>query len=277
MVAVGIINFLAAGYIVLKSRKWSESEPESAKIFSLLRVCAMVFVTVAMYRSAFVSSYPDRMVWFNSILNSPFLIRCLATFAELSAVTLSAAVLLKLNRQYDLGGGMKNKGAGRLFARAPYVSVACIFTAQFFAFGGLITQYTWPFAVEEALWALAFMCFVPLVILGMRQIKAGRITQNNQKLFFRIMALWCVGYLAFQLLYALPFMYFAEIAGDALKSIPPDALRTAIFDYNETRSFEAWGGIGFMIWHSAYFSLTAWIYLFGFMAARKDSGGKFLD
>jgi len=277
MAAVGAANFLAAGYIVCKSLQWNKAEPESKKTFALLRACVMVFVSVAAYRSVFVSSYPDRLVWFDSILNSPFLIRCLATFAELSAVTTVAVVLMKLNREYDLGGKTKHKGAGKFYARAPIVSIVCIFTAQFFAFGGLITQYLSLFAVEESLWALAFLCFVPLVLLGLRRIKSGQITQSNQKLFFRVLALWCGGYLAFQIFYALPFMYFLELAGDAGKMVPPGALHAAIFDYTVTRGFHDWGGIGFMIWHSVYFSVTAWVYLFGFMAARKNSGGKFLN
>jgi len=277
MVAIGAVNFLAAGYIVCKSLKWNKAEPESAKIFSLLRVCVMVFVSVAMYRTVFVSSYPDRMVWFDSMFNSPFVIRCLATFAELSAVTIVAAALRKLHKEYDLAGTMKRKKTGALFARAPLISVACIFTAQFFAFTGLITQYVWPFAIEELLWAVAFICFVPLVLLGLGQIKSGGITKKNQTVFLRIMALWCVGYLAFQIFYALPFMYFLEIARDMGKAVPADALRTAIFGYTVKRGFQDWGGIGFIIWHSAYFSITTWIYLLAFMAARERSGGKFLN
>lgn len=267
MVGVGMVNFLAAGYIVCGSLRWSKAEPESARTFALLRVCVMVFAAVAAYRSIFVSSYPDRLVWFDSLLNSPFLIRCLAACAEMSAVTISAVALLKLDRQYGLGGK---------FAHAPYVSIACIFTAQFFAFGGLLTQYQTLFAIEEFLWTLAFLGFVPLTFRGLRQIKAGQIVQANQKVFFRVMALWCVGYLAFQICYALPFMYIMEIAGDAGRAVPPDALRAAIFDFTMTRDFNAWGGIGFMIWHSVYFAVTIWVYLFGFMAARKNSGGKFL-
>ena len=275
MAGIGAANCLAALYIVWKSLKWSRAEPESAKIFALLRACVVVFACVAAYRSVFVSSYPDRLVWFDSPLNSPFLIRCLAALAEMSAVTITAVALLRLNSQYDLGG--KAKRAGGLFARAPYVSIACIFIAQFFAFGGLITQYQTLFAIEEFLWMTAFLCFVPLTFLGLRQVKAGQIAQGNQKVFLWVMAVWCAGYLAFQIGYALPFMYIAEIVGDAGRVIPPDALRAAIYEYNMTRDFDAWGGIGFMIWHSVYFAVTIWVYLFGFMAARKQSGGKFLD
>jgi hypothetical protein len=237
----------------------------------------MIFVSVAMYRSIFVSSYPGRLVWFDTILNSPFLIRCLAAFAELSAVTAVTTVLLKLDKEYYLGASMENKKAGKLFARAPFISAACIFTAQFFAFSGLITQYISLFAVEESLWTLAFLSFVPLVFLGLRQIKSGKITQKNHKLFFRIMAVWCMGYFDFQFFYALPFMYFPEIASDAGKIVPPGALRAAIHDYTVTRGFKDWGGIGFIIWHSVYFSATAWLYLLGFMASRKDSSGKFIN
>jgi len=267
MVGIGAVNFLAAAFIVCKSLKWDKTEPESKKTFSLLRACVMAFVAVAAYRTVFVSSYPDRMVWFDSMLNSPFLIRCLATFAEMSAVTIVAVVLLRLNRQYNISGR-------KVFAKAPIVSIICIFAAQFFAFGGLVTQYHTLFGIEEFLWMFAFLCFVPLVFLGLRKIKSGEIAQGQQKLFLRIMALWLAGYLAFQIFYALPFMYFFEMAGDIGKAIPPDALRTAIFDYTVQRGFHEWGGIGFMIWHSAYFAVTTWVYLFAFMAARKTYGKK---
>jgi len=262
MVAVGMANFLAAAFIVCKSLKWSKTEPESKKTFSLLRACVVVFAAVAAYRTVFVSSYPDRMVWFDSMWNSPFLIRCLAACAEMSAVTIVAVTLLRLNRQYEISGR-------KLFSKAPIISMICIFAAQFFAFGGLVTQYTTLFGIEEFLWMFAFLCFVPLVFLGLRKIKTGGIAQGRQKLFFRVMAVWLVGYLAFQIFYALPFMYFFEMAGDIGKAVPPGALRAAIFDFTVQRGFHEWGGIGFMIWHSAYFAVTTWVYLFAFMAARK--------
>jgi len=270
MVGIGFVNLIAAVYIVCKSKRWDKAEPESAKLFRLLRICVVVFAAVAAYRTIFVSSYPDRMVWFDTILNSPFLIRCLATFAEMSAVTLAGVSLLMLNKQYGLA---KEKS---VYARAPYVSIACIFAAQFFAFAGLVTQYNTLFGIEEFLWMFAFLSFVPLVILGLKQIKAGKITQFNQTFFFWMMALWSVGYLAFQILYALPFMYFGKMFADAAVLIPPDAWRVAIFDYTVQRGFAEWGGVGFMIWHSVYFAVTIWVYLFGFMAARKRSEGKFL-
>ena len=75
------------------------------------------------------------------------------------------------------------------------------------------------------------------------------------------MAVWCAGYLLFQLGYALPFMYWANVGQDIGQAIPPNALRHAIFGYTVTRDLNTWGGLGFFIWQTGYFSLCSWMVL----------------
>jgi len=265
MVIIGILNLIIALFLFSRSLKWKATEPHNTKYFLYLRVSGLIFISVALYRTIFVSSYPDRLAWFNTILNSPFLIRCFAVFAEISFIGMIAAILLKMCRDMTPATETKDNPL-YVIKKLPFAAVGCIFIAQFFAFAGLITQYVTPFAIEESLWALAFISITPVVIAGLNK-------QNNAPKEFRafliMMAVWCCGYLIFQCFYALPFMYFAELAQDTGKTIPPDALRQAIFGYTVTRDFAAWGGTGFLVWHSGYFSLCSWMTLFFMTAPRK--------
>ena len=265
MVSIGAVNLLIALFLFFRSKKWKAAEPHNARYFLFLRVAGLVFISIALYRTVFVSSYPDRLAWFATILNSPFVIRCLAVFAEMSFIGMIAAILLKMCRDKTPAAEENGKPFGPILTKLPFVAAGCIFIAQFFAFAGLITQFMTPFAIEEAFWALAFMSITPVVMAGLKKQKNAA---KGYKAFLIVMAVWCCGYLIFQCIYALPFMYFAEIAQDVGKTVEHDAVRQAIFGYTTTRDFAAWGGIGFLIWHSGYFSLCSWMSLF-FMSAPR--------
>ena len=266
-VIISSLNFLAGLFIFFSSFKKKEGEGD-AKYRWFLRVAGLLFLSVALYRSIFVSSYPNRLAWFDTILNSPFLIRSLAFFAELSFNGMIAVILLKMHRDTAAANGGSGL-LGRAGTVLPFFSWGCIFAAQFFAFAGLITQYNTPFAIEEALWAAAYLGFFPLIIVGLRQVKRQVIREKSCKLFLILLAIWCGGYLAFQCFYALPFLYFAELSQDIGKAIPQDALQLAITGYIKTRDFDTWGGIGFFIWHSGYFSICSWLALLFMTAPRK--------
>ncbi|MDR0283468.1 MAG: hypothetical protein LBI33_01035 [Propionibacteriaceae bacterium] len=266
MIVIGAVNLIIALVIFSRSTTWQRAEPGNAAYFTFLRVAGLIFVAVALYRSIFVTSYPDRLTWFDTPFNSPFVVRCLAVFAELSFIGMIAAVLLKTISQCTPAGTTRLSG---IVTKLPLVAVGCIFLAQFFAFTGLITQYQTPFAIEESLWALAFISLTPVVIVGLRR---RRLISKSGRAFLIIMAVWCAGYLAFQCLYALPFMYFANVAQDLGRTVPANALWQAIFGYTRTRDFDTWGGIGFIIWHSGYFSLCSVMTLFFMSAPRKRVG-----
>jgi hypothetical protein len=90
-------------------------------------------------------------------------------------------------------------------------------------------------------------------------IKSGRV-------FLVVLTIWCIGYLSYQLFYALPFNHFAVLGQDIYHTIPDKAFYQAVFGYTATRDFATWGGIGFFIWQSGYFSICVWMTLF-FMTA----------
>ncbi|MCL2499701.1 MAG: hypothetical protein FWE90_05120 [Defluviitaleaceae bacterium] len=264
MVVIGAVNWVAALFLFCRSFRWAKESPEYGGYITILRVCGLVFASVAAYRSVFVSSYPSRLAWFDTVLNSPMIIRSLATFAEMSFIGLIAVVLIRLNKEM----GLTKKG---VLALSPYVAVLFIFAGQFFAFGGLFWQSNLLFAIEEGLWGAAFLVIAPLVVVGLGKVRKAEGVHKSVKAFFIVMAVWCAGYLAFQWGYAMPFIYIADIAKDAGRVIPTDVLRTALYDIVVTRDFDVWGGIGFFIWHSGYFSVCVWMSLF-FMSAPRPRG-----
>jgi len=272
MVVISAINLLAAWFFFFRSVKSGIQDRENSKYLLLLRVLGLIFISVAMYRTVYVSSYPGRLVWFNTIFNSPFIIRCLAACAELSFIGMIAAILYRLNKEMGLAENRKNNKLLYFFlSKAPFIAVGSLLLAQFFAYYGLIKQLFVPFAIEETLWAVAFISIVPLVIEGLKQLKRTNTdgSMKSYKVFLIIMAIWCGGYGAFQCFYALPFIHWAHISQDIKAIIPSNALRTAIFDFTKSRDFNTWGGIGFIIWHSGYFSLCSWMSLLFMTAPRK--------
>ncbi len=260
MIVIGAIDLCAALFLFMKSFRWKAKEPHNAKYFSALRVLGLIFVAVAFYRCVFVSSYANRLVWLDTLFNSPFIVRCLACCAEMSFIGMIAVIFGRMRGELSLRGA-KHPAFLRI---APLLAVACIFLAQFFAFGGLITQSLTLFAIEETLWVVAFLCLVPLIFFHLKQKPA----EKSYRVFLIIMTIWCAGYLSFQCFFTLPFVHYANLAQDIGRTIPPDALRMAIFNYIPTRNYHAWGGIGFFIWHSGYFSICAWMALFFMTAPR---------
>jgi len=265
MIVLNVISFVLAIMIFSNSIKWSNEEPKKARYFLLLRIMGMIFIAVALYRSVFVSSYPNRLAWYNSILNSPFIIRCLATFAEISFIGMIAIILKEVCRVMPFNS---DKRIYHLLEQMPMLAVGCIVLAQFLAFAGLITQYLILFAIEEALWGLAFLSITPLVLLKLKQAKKYNIDKSI-KIFLTVIAIWCIGYSIFQWGIALPFIHFADLALDVGRVVPVDALQQTIFNFTATRDFKTWGGLGFFIWHSGYFSLCVWMSLL-FMAAPRE-------
>jgi len=282
MVVINIINFSIGIKLFFKPKGFQAQEwvrdQGYPKYYSYMRILGIIFVLVAFYRSIFVSSYPNRLVWFDTILNSPFIIRSLATFAEMSFIGIIAGILIKINKGV-------NDESNLLLNVVPHFAIVCIFIAQFFAFAGLITQFYMPFVVEELLWGIAFLSIMPLVIIRLRQSKRLKNTYsygtyntyktlNRYKPFLIVMTIWCVGYTIFQFFFALPFMYFPEAALDVYKTMPINALYQSIFTFYPTQDLSLYGGIGFAIWHSGYFSVCVWMVLYFMYVCRKDESEK---
>ena len=269
MLAIGILTFGAMLFVFIKSFKWAKERPELKTYFLLLRILGIIFCTVALYRTVFVSSYPNRLAWFDTILNSPFIIRTVALFAELSFIGIISLILLRLNKDTPLD--MKNHHLDQFFKAVPFIAFGLIATANIFAYVGLITQYLTLFAIEETMWGLAFLFILPLVLVRLVRLKKTQNYHRSYKIFIIWMVAWCIGYSLFQWGFALPLMHWADVATDIGKVVPADALWQSIVGFVATRDYTMWGGLGFFIWHSCYFSICAWMVISFMMGPRLKS------
>lgn len=238
----------------------------------------VVFTLVAAYRAVFVSRYTPQLAWFDSVANSSLLIRTFAIAAELSFSGLFALAMLRVNS--DLPAAVDahtNKFKSFMTTKTPYVLVACIFLAQFFATGGLITKSQTLFAIEETLWTVGFLAVLPLAIIQLRRVytvkdeeKAATLKMLRQSTV--VVAAWCVFYCSYGLFYHLPLETWAGAIEQIETGLPviksgTSAVTDAFLIVNESKEYSDWG-FGFLLWHSAYFTICVWISIFFIRAPR---------
>ncbi|MEH6568727.1 MAG: hypothetical protein V7709_06620 [Halioglobus sp.] len=273
LVAINVVNLIACG--VLFSRSRNSDDIEYAYYGKLMRNFGAIFILVAVYRSVFVSSYLNQLAWFDTLANSSLLIRFFAIFAEISFASLIMLALLQLNKEVPHPAqGAPERAPGFLLTKAPYVLFACIFIAQFFATTATITKIEILFAIEETLWGIAFMSILPLTLVQRARIYSYKDSKAQEELksyrgLTLMMAVFTVGYCAYSLLYHLPIELWPDAIAQWQMESPIPAIRTggqavrdAFFVVNETKDFASWGGIGFFIWYTGYFSLCGWMVLF---------------
>jgi len=277
MVAINALSFCIGLYIFWRSR--NAANDGQAKYLKTMRLLGLVFISVALYRSVFVSSYLEQLAWFDSVANSSLLIRGLAFFAELSYAGLFMLVMLQVNKDIQVPSGSDNNRLQSFFYRkSPYVLFGCIFIAQFFATTALVTKFEILFAIEETLWGLAFLVITPLAIFQLRSVHA---MQGSNAASFKMLraftlmnATWCLLYCSYSVFYHLPIEYWPHVIENlkttgVVINTGVSALQDAFWIVNETKDFNEWGGIGFLIWHSGYFSICVWMVLFLMSGPRK--------
>lgn len=277
MVCINLVNFIAGLFIY----RYSAGLPASNQsiYLKIMRSLGLIFISVALYRSIFVSSYLEQLAWFNSIANSSLLIRFFALFAELSFAGLFALSLLQLNKEVPVDPASGNNRLTTLaLTQSPFILFGCIFIAQFFATTALITKYEVLFAIEETLWGIAFMSILPLAISQMRRVFSAHSRYSREQLrmyrsFTLMTAVFCALYCSYSLFYHLPIEYWPHIiqdlqSGNVVFNTGFSALQDALLIVNQTREYQRWGGIGFFIWHSGYFSICVWMVLFMMSAPR---------
>ena len=274
MVAINILNVVACVHFFRLSANARDGQSVYMK---RMRMMGLIFTLVALYRSKFVSRYLYQYAWFDTLAKSSLLIRSFAFAAELSFAGLIAFAMLRFS--IDLPNEEQKRGrlSARYEAIAPYLLVACIFVAQFFATGGLITKSRMLFAIEETLWSIGFLSILPLAVAQFRRVssRSGAPSLTNLsmlKTFAAVNLIWCVIYCSYGLIYHLPTEYWASAFQQIETGIPEikagmSAVMDAFRDVNVTHNYSDWG-FGFVLWHSAYFSVCVWLAIFLMRAPR---------
>ena len=272
LVAINVISVIIGIFLFIRSKR--DKNRADAGYLRLMRTMGLIFVSVALYRSIFVSSYLRQLAWFDSVLNSSLLIRCLAIFAELCFVGLIAKSLLRMNEDVPGLVDRRNKFRTFLQTRTPIILFVCIFIANIFATAATITKIDLLFALEETFWGIGFVSLIPMLIMSMRKLSTYRHTAEwGNLLQFRILiivvAIFTIGYSLFELGFNLPVVYWPNAIAQLQMANPDPAFKfgfQAILDalliVHQTRDLSAWGGMGFVIWHTGYFSVCVWMVLF---------------
>jgi len=275
MVFINVINVA----VCVHYYRQSASAPDGNDVYlKRMRIMGLVFTLVAFYRAIFVSRYLYQYAWFDTVANSSLLIRTFACAAELSFSGLIALAMVRFNADIP-GSSIKSSRFSYLYAtKGPYALVACIFLAQFFATGGLISKSRLLFAIEETLWSLGFLAILPLAAIQFQRAfskKQGTPSQGLSmlKTFSVVNLSWCVIYCCYGLTYHLPTEYWASAFKQIETGLPE--IRTgmnAVIDtltiVNVTHNYDDWG-FGFVVWHSAYFSICVWLAIFFMRGPRK--------
>jgi hypothetical protein len=279
LVAINAVNLVICIGLFIRSMK--DHDPIDAKYRKTMATLGLVFISVAFYRSIFVSSYLEQLAWFNSLLNSSLLIRCFAIFAELSFAGLITKSLLRMNADVPELTNTKNKFVFFLQTKTPIFFFFCILIANIFATSATITKIDVLFAIEETLWGLGFISIVPMLTMSISKLYSYRNTSAWDNLRqFRvltiILAIFAVGYSFYSLFYHLPIEYWPNALAQLHMQTPEpafkfglQAIHDAFFIVHETKDLSAWGGIGFLVWDTGYFSICGWIVLFLMTGPRR--------
>jgi hypothetical protein len=243
-----------------------------------MRIMGVVFALVGAYRTIFVSRYITQMAWFDSIANSSLLIRIFAIAAELSFSGLIVLGMLRVNSDLPVTNNTNaNNFKSFMTTKSPYILLISIFLAQFFATSGLITKNKTLFAIEETLWTIGFLFVLPLAIIQLRRVFSIKADGEVERLhmlrkFTRLNVAWCVIYCSYGLFYHLPFESWPSAIQQIETGLPviktgASAVVDAFMIVNESKEYSDWG-FGFLIWHSAYFTICVWISIFLMQAPR---------
>ena len=276
IVIINAINLIIC--VIIYRRSLNHSGGDGTKYRKRMRIMGLIFTLVAAYRAVFVSRYFTQMAWFDSIANSSLLIRIFAIAAELSFSGLIALALLQVNKDLPDNGRSNVHGfRSFLVKKSPYVLIIAIFLAQFFATSALIVKSKLLFAIEETLWTIGFLSVLPLAIMQFRRvygIKDKEIAKRLRILRMStvVVAAWCVFYCCYGLFYHLPLESWAGAIDQIKTGLPvlrsgTGAIADAFTIVNESKVYSDWG-FGFLLWHSAYFTICVWIALFLMQAPR---------
>jgi hypothetical protein len=272
MVVINVLNLGVAALIYKRSLEPKDGSDSAYR--TRMRIMGLIFTLVGAYRAVFVSRYFTQMAWFDTVLNSSLLIRTFAMAAELSFAGLFALAMLQVNADFPAIDD-KRSGGFKTFLKTqtPYFLIACIFLAQFFAYGGLIMKSKTLFAIEESLWSLGFVSILPLAFMQWQRLKAvGDESLKMLKGSTRLILAWCVIYCCYGLFYHLPLENWPSAFQQLETGIPAiktgwTAIRDSLLIVHESKAYSDWG-FGFLLWHSAYFSICVWIALYLMRAPR---------
>jgi hypothetical protein len=268
-----IVNVVAVAYcIIVFKRSLIPRDGKDLKYRKWMRIMGVIFTVVSAYRAI-------------TVIAVPYTFRIPNTLAEVSLSGLFAYAMLRFNTYLPATDDAHANKFKSFIRKTPYILVACIVLAQPLDTWDNISGFVIGGTIMETMWGIGFLSILPLAIIQLRCVLSIKDKEEAER--FRIMkysaiiiVTWCVVYVMYRWVFTLPRMWawsFAQIEA----GLPP--LNTglqAIIDVLGIRirtslEYSDWG-FGFLIWHSAYFSILTWITVFLMKAPRpREVSGKY--
>lgn len=198
---------------------------------------AFIFAIVCAIRTISPTKYTEKTCFLKTKIFTPFIIRSLATIAELAYIILCVYVfihIIKLIQQYS------NKKIGHL---KPYVYavIPIIILAEIFSWSGSITEYQpWNIS-EEVMWLVATLIFIVLslyILSIIKNIKSPKIKSVYR--FFTITIPIATLFAGFLALVDIP-MYVNRWKKDKKLEIKPIEIKTIkdfVLDFKEKHKLD---------------------------------------
>ncbi len=128
------------------------------------------------------------------------------------------------------------------------------------------------------------MIILSLIRLYSYRAATSPVNLRQLKILTVVLAIFSIGYSSYSLLYHLPIEYWPNALAQLQMQNPEPAFKfgfqailDSLFIVHETKDLTAWGGIGFLIWYTGYFSICGWIVLFLMTGPRKLNTAKNLN
>src|SRR5262249_223125 len=144
-----------------------------------------------------------------------------------------------------------------------------------------ITKVNLLFALEETFWGIGFLSIIPMLVISIRKLWRYRNTRawaslRQFRILLIVVTIFAVGYVLFEGGFNLPTVYWPQAIAE-LQMLNPDpafrfgsqAIRDAFLIVHQTQDLSAWGGMGFVVWHTGYFSICVWMVLFLMTGPRR--------
>jgi len=113
-----------------------------------------------------------------------------------------------------------------------------------------------------------------MLLISLRKLTSYRNTAawgnfRQFRIALILITIFSIGYAIFEFGFNLPVVYWPQAIAQLQMPNPEpafrfgvQAIRDAFLIVHETKDLSTWGGWGFVVWHTGYFSICGWIVLF---------------
>ena len=165
-----VCNIIA--YISVLNMPYSSKHRAIRRYEDKMRWLAFPYVLQCAWRSFWPEVYNTRVVFWDTILNSCFIGRMLATIGEVTWIIQIALALIQATKdikEHSKPGAISEEWETAIWW-CSWISVVLCATAEFFCNHGMFVENNWYNVVETSLWNIALFILIPCTIYLLRKL-----------------------------------------------------------------------------------------------------------